>query len=411
MFSTTLSRPHSARKRMISNIYSKSYINASPQLHAISQTLIFDRLLRLIQHAGDGTSLDVLELNFAVTMDFINAYLFGLSNGTNFLQEEKTKRDWLSLYQSRKQYTFWSQELPNLTAWLARIGIRLVPKWVDAANREIEAWCMQMCDAAETTIATSSAEKQNPESEPIVYRQLKNALSSDISKSAPTPTSPPTPNQRLLLASEMLDHLAAGHETSGITLTYLMHELSQRPHLQSRLRAELLTLSLPLRYPSKTRTLPSPKDLDALPLLHAVLMETLRLRSAIPGGQPRITPSSTTTLGKFTDIPPGVRVNAQAYSLHRNAEVFPDPEVWRPERWLDGSREGGDAKSRWFWAFGSGGRMCVGSNFAMHEMKLIVTAIYTNFRTSIVDETGIEQVDSYVAGPTRNMLMLRFEHV
>ncbi len=366
MFSTTLSKPHSARKRMISNIYSKSYLHSSPQLPAISQTLIYDRLLPIIQSAGKSIVLDVLELNFAVTMDFINAYLFGLPNGSNFLQEEEIRRHWLSLYQSRKYYTFWPQELPNLTAWLAKMGILVVPKWVDSANEEIEAWCLEMCDAAEISIATSSADEQNPESQSVVYKQLKNALANDISKSAPTVPPPPIPNQHLLLASEMLDHLAAGHETSGITLTYLTHELSQRPHLQAQLRSELLTLLPPLLYPSDTQMLPSQKDLDALPLLHAILMETLRLHPALPGGQPRITPRTPTTLGKFTDIPGGVRVNAQAYSLHRNADVFPEPEVWRPERWLEGGKEGGDAKNRWFWAFGSGGRRCVGSNFAMH---------------------------------------------
>lgn len=45
------------------------------------------------------------------------------------------------------------------------------------------------------------------------------------------------------------------------------------------------------------------------------------------------------------------------------------------------------------------------------EMRLIVAAIYTNFITSIVDDSGIEQVDGYVARPTSNMLMLKFEHV
>jgi unspecific monooxygenase len=87
MFSTTLSKPHSARKRMIPNIYSKSYLHSSPQLPAISQTLIYDRLLPIIQSAGKSIVLDVLELNFAVTMDFINAYLFGLPNGSNFCRK------------------------------------------------------------------------------------------------------------------------------------------------------------------------------------------------------------------------------------------------------------------------------------------------------------------------------------
>ena len=44
-------------------------------------------------------------------------------------------------------------------------------------------------------------------------------------------------------------------------------------------------------------------------------------------------------------------------------------------------------------------------------MKLITAAIYTNFTTHIVDDTGIEQADAYTAPPKSNKLMLRFEHV
>lgn len=71
-------------------------------------------------------------------------------------------------------------------------------------------------------------------------------------------------------------------------------------------------------------------------------------------------------------LPPGVRVSAQAYSLHRNPDVFPDPERWYPDRWLvdenaDIHEEEERLKEmhRWFWAFGSGGRMCFGNHFAL----------------------------------------------
>ena len=108
--------------------------------------------------------------------------------------------------------------------------------------------------------------------------------------------------------------------------------------------------------------LPDPKDVDALPMLHAIVMETLRLHAAIPGGQPRVTPANT-TLGppgaEVHGIPSGVRVVSYAHSLHRNPQVFPEPEIWRPERWLDaeGHISIDGEKARWFWAFGSGGRM------------------------------------------------------
>ena len=45
------------------------------------------------------------------------------------------------------------------------------------------------------------------------------------------------------------------------------------------------------------------------------------------------------------------------------------------------------------------------------DLKLMIAAIYTNFTTSVVDDSGIEQADTYVAGPVANKLMLQFHNV
>ncbi|MCJ1391105.1 hypothetical protein MMC18_003967 [Xylographa bjoerkii] len=417
MFSMANSKPHAIRKRMISNVYSKTYLQNSPEMYKISQVLLYQRLLPVIESlASEGREVDVHELNFAATMDFINAYLFGLGSGSNFIEDGPFRKHFLELYYSRKTYTFWSQEMPKLTSFLHKLGIRLVPNFVDEANREIEAWCLSMCKGVEASTKTD-ARTAGIDTSPVVYSQLAESLENSSIKS----TSGIRPHPRdLTIASEMLDHLAAGHETSGITLTFLMHELSQRPRMQASLRKELLTLSPTLSYePSKLNEdqkpdfpdLPSPRALDALPLLQALLLETLRLHAAIPGPQPRVTPSTPTTLAGYNNIPPNTRVSALPYTLHRNASVFPDPLTWKPERWLEAGKDEKEEMMRWFWAFGSGGRMCIGNNFAMQEMKYLLAAIYTNYTTSVVDDEGIEQEDAYTAGPVGNKLVLNFARV
>ncbi len=368
MFSMVNSKPHSIRKRMISNVYSKSYLQSSPEFHQISKTMIFSRLLPVLEEASiKRQPLDVLELNFSSTMDFIIAFIFGLQNSTNFLQDIPSRKHWLSIYQSRRPYRFWAGELPGVVSFFKKLGIHVVPAWVADASRELEAWTLDKCTAAASSISPESKEASDPirpsstATEPIVYTQLHTPLA----LSTPPPPSPYL--LPLLIATELHDHLAAGHETSGITLTYLMHELSLHPSIQSALRTELRSLSPPLTYPphSPTHDLPSPRDIDALPLLHACLTETLRLHAAIPGPQPRITPSTPTSLAGSPPLPGGVRVSAQAYTLHRNAAVFPEPEVWKPERWLNAGEEKEREMGRWFWTFGSGGRMCVGRHFAV----------------------------------------------
>lgn len=405
MFSMEKRDVHSARKRMISNVYAKSSLQASPALSEISETILCGRMLPRIAAAPEGV-LEAYELFSAVTLDVVTAYIFGLEQGSNFTDHAEVGAKWLHDYKSRQPYLFWIQEMPNVFQLFSKLGLGggLIPDWVGRKSVAIEEQCLKWCDAAEAAILSGKA-AESARHYPTVYGQLRSMLKKQ-EKSAEKQGSQLSQEQRLDLASEMLDHLAAGFDTSGITLTYLAWELSRPFNIatQSALRKELLSLHPTCPTTTVESSLPSSKELDELPLLHAVVMETLRLHAAIPGGQPRITPANT-TLGppgaEVYGIPAGVRVVSAAHSLHRNPEVFPEPGRWRPERWLDkkGGVDGGGEKARWFWAFGSGGRMCVGSNLAVLEMKAIVAAIWSNFETTIVDDAGMEHVDGYLAEP------------
>ncbi|KAF2178211.1 cytochrome P450 monooxygenase-like protein [Zopfia rhizophila CBS 207.26] len=411
MFSTAGNRPHSTRKRMLSNVYSKSVVTSSPALLAQASSILYERFLPSLSSTFSSPDPGVLNMYAflcATTMDIVTGYIFGLASSSNLISNPK-QLDWfLDLYNSRRSYNFWPQELPNLTEWVRRVGYRLVPKWVDEANGEIEKWTEGMCESAAAVLRLSEVKVEDT---PVVYQQLSAALSREAKKAGNEKADLTYP-----IASEVLDHLAAGFDTSGITLTYVIHQLSKNPSIQDNLRTELLSLSPPL-IPSSAPVIPDPKAVDALPLLHAVIWETLRLHPAIPGPQPRVTPPSGCRLGpeeRSYYIPAGVRVSASAGILHSNEEVYEKAGEWRPQRWLEkvGEEKKKDMESRWFWSFGSGaGRMCVGSHLAVYQMKYIVAALYSNFETHIIDDTGIEQSDAYTAPPKSGKLMIRLEHV
>ncbi|KAE8146157.1 cytochrome P450 [Aspergillus avenaceus] len=408
MFTMTSSKAHSARKRMLSNIYSKSFLQSSPHLRLISETILFDRFLPIIQDAvASATAIEVHDINQGLTIDFVSAYLFGLTNGVNWLQDPTLRRKMLYLYQGRKPYEFYHQEVPDLLSWTKRMGIRLIPRWCDEANEVLDTWGLGLCDGAEQSLQSTDISV-----EPVVYKHLKQAMSKQSSKKEDFKHNPK--QERLDIACELFDQLTAGFETSAVALTYLFWELSRHPELQKELRDELLTLEPKITYPqtSNSRELPQAKAIDNLPLLEAIVTETLRLHAPIPGIQPRVTPYPSCNLAGY-DIPANTRVNAQAYSLHRNPDVFPDPETWQPRRWLKDANPSSDLeeRKRWFWAFGSGGRMCVGSNLALQEIKLVVAAVYTNFKTSIIDDENIEAIDAYTVKPRGEKLVLKFEAV
>jgi cytochrome P450 len=338
MFSIGGNKLHSIRKRMISNIYSKSVVTASPALLSQMSIILYDRFLPYLDAAcrKDGGVLNIYALLSASTMDIVTGYIFGLRASSNLIDNADELKWFLDLYNSRRSYNFWPQEF--------------APKFVDEANGQIEKWTQQMCEGAGLVLAQGIA---GPADTPVVYQQLAAALSKEAKKSDTEMT-----DFAPVLASEVLDHLAAGFDTSGITLNYVVHELSQHKDIQSRLQSELQRLSPPL-VSSSAPTLPDPKAVDALPLLHAVIWETLRLHSAIPGPQPRFAPPQGCRLGPEDQsyyVPGGVRVSASAGLLHANEEVYERASEWRPERWLNMERLGEekrkDMESRWFWAFG-----------------------------------------------------------
>jgi cytochrome P450 len=366
----TGTKEHATRKRMLSNIYSKSFLQSSPILKIISETIIYDRFLPILDKAASAKSaLDVHDLNQALTMDFVSAYLFGLQNATNFLQDLSTRKFMLHNYQCRKPFEFYYQEVPSLVTFTESIGIPVIPKWCQEAGTIMNEWNMDLCDKAEQCL-----ESTDPHVEPTAYKQLKRSMMKQIQtkKDDPEWNAQVLKQQKIDVACEMFDQLTAGHETSAVGLTYLFWELSRHPEIQNELREEMQSLEPPISCSvasEGSRGLPNPKMIDGLPLLQAIVMETLRLHAPIPGIQPRITPAPSSSLGGHENIPAKIRVNAQAYSLHRNPEVFPEPETWQPRRWLQNydSPEMEEMR-RWFWAFGSGGRMCVGSNLALQGM-------------------------------------------
>lgn len=350
---------HAAQKKFLASCFSKSSVMSSQSVRASSRETLFGHLLPLIyQAATQDRALEVLELNYSYLLDTFVQWQFGRSLRSNLVGDEKERRFYLDGFLGISKYTFWQYEFPGLIDVLQKLGIHLIPKSVLDGFRGVEDWNLEKCDRAQQVLA--SGEPLSPEELPVAFEQALKGMSEVDAK----PKSYP---RRLPLASDMFSLNSGAFETSGNTSTYLLYELSRRPEWQTRLQEELRRLSPPLKYIPRESveidSMPSAQDVDKLPILHAVLMETLRLWPSVPGGQPRVVPRPC-TLGGYHNIPPGTTVQAYASVLHRTPEVFPDPFTWKPERWLDASQDELAVMRKWFWGFGSGGRMCLGIHFA-----------------------------------------------
>ena len=110
-------------------------------------------------------------------------------------------------------------------------------------------------------------------------------------------------------------YIVAGSDTSAISLTYLVWAVCKYPAIRDKLIAEVATLPDDF----------TDKHVRALPYTRRVINETLRLYPAVPGALPRAVPSEGARLAGY-HLPGGVTVATQVYSLHRNPDIFPEPE-------------------------------------------------------------------------------------
>lgn len=158
--------------------------------------------------------------------------------------------------------------------------------------------------------------------------------------------------------------IIAATDTTAITLTYLIWAVLQRPQLQRSLEAEVQALT-----PEQL----TDESLEALPLLNAVIQETLRLYGAAPSSLPRTVPAGGAQLCGHA-LPGGIEVSTQAYTLHRLPEIWgPDAEVFRPDRWLGAEKT--QSESAVFAPWGAGSRICLGIHMAHMELRL-ATAMF-----------------------------------
>jgi cytochrome P450 len=159
---------------------------------------------------------------------------------------------------------------------------------------------------------------------------------------------------------QMLTMLIAGHDTSTAVLTWTLVLLEQHPTWKFRLQDEIR---------SKLGDEP-PRDetTRSLPILNAVIKETLRLYPPIHVGN-RIT-TDNITLGGYP-LPAGQRVMLSIYLVHRHPQYWQDANNFQPERWMGAFRPASFS----YIPFGGGPRNCIGGQFAQVEARIVLARI------------------------------------
>jgi len=176
---------------------------------------------------------------------------------------------------------------------------------------------------------------------------------------------------------EVMTLMLAGHETTALALTWTFVLLDRWPAVRQRLEAELADVLGSRR--------PTVDDVPRLPFTAALVNEVLRLYPpAYVTGREAL---RDTTLGGVA-LPKRHVVLTSMVVVHRDPRFFPEPDSFRPERWLDGLEKRLPRGA--YIPFGLGGRKCIGASFAMLEATLLLATIAARWRFAVTrPEIGV----------------------
>ncbi|KAM3563281.1 hypothetical protein MY1884_001326 [Beauveria asiatica] len=316
MFTTLNKADHAKRKRILADRYANTNILKSASMDGIQErSAKFVRRCASSPNAAD-VFLTVHQMSLhAYACDCVTHHLFH-PRGTDCLENEN------------------DENMMHQVASDDSLQNRLISRYAPTLHRVLGSVLYLFAKPRETPLADEYVLKTSQTHDPATFT-LMSRLEGKSAELEP-----------IDMAAECLDHMAAGIDTMGDGLCFLLWELSQPRSLkvQEKLARELLA---------------NPQaPLDQLPYLDAVVCEGLRCYPPIPMSLPRYVPDG----GRMVDghwLPEKTVASCQAFSVHRiNDDLFPEPNTFRPERWL---QPDGDAdRRRLLFAFANGGRGCIG---------------------------------------------------
>lgn len=175
------------------------------------------------------------------------------------------------------------------------------------------------------------------------------------------------------LHDELMTLLVAGHETTATALAWALYWLHRQPEIRQKLLAEFADVTDATDYTTIAK----------LPYLNAVCNETLRIYPVAMLALPRRVEKPLQLLGY--DLEVGSLLLGCIYLLHHREDLYPNPKVFRPERFLERQYAPGE-----FLPFGGGSRRCIGAALAMYELTLVIHTVLTQCELELAETKPVE---------------------
>lgn len=365
MIATVSHDHHRIRRAVLSEFFSRrSILNMMP---------IIDRFLeelgdRLSQFHGTNTPVRLDNVLNAFTSDIITEYCYGSSWG--FLEDEHFRSETRSALLETANTLHIGEFAPWLIALLRKVPVHILRRLQPGRAAIFEAMEAVYKQAASSLNYQSGNLREGEKSfDQVPQNMFDKLLASDV---------PASERSLERLQDEGLVVLGAGTETVAHTLTVSTFYLCSNKDILTKLREELRQV---LPTPTSSASL---LELEKLPYLTAVIYESLRLAYGPVVRMPRVAPTETLRYGEYL-IPPGTPMSATTYFIHRDPNLFPNPDKFDPERWLQGSRS--EELKRYIVNFTKGSRGCLGITLAYAEIYKAIAGLVRRFDFELHDTT------------------------
>ncbi|KAK0618649.1 Cytochrome P450 monooxygenase aflV [Lasiodiplodia hormozganensis] len=368
IFEMSDAKQHAARRRLLARAFTKTELRARWEGMIQTKTkLAMERISGEIESAGQ---VDVLKWWAFLATDVVGHLMFGESFRMLDLGE---KNDYIRVLESTAKGRGMAVELPLLDF----IG-RHIPH---PTFRALFHGHNYLIDYGKRAIAMCKSE--DSEAGNIFARlQATDTSATDF------------PLTELDISTEAGNLILAGSDTTAFSLSYITWSVLDHPDVQARLEAEVATLNGDF----------TDANLETLPMLSAVINETLRIWGASSGSLPRAVPKGGAELAGHY-IPEGYTVSTQSWTLHRDEKFWPEPEKFNPDRWLNDPSP--EAAKMAFSPFGAGSRACLGIHLAMMELRIAIAMFFYRFRGArLVPGQTMEVENFFLIKPKMEHMMV-----
>uniref|UniRef100_A0A348G631 Cytochrome P450 3 n=1 Tax=Odontomachus monticola TaxID=613454 RepID=A0A348G631_ODOMO len=197
------------------------------------------------------------------------------------------------------------------------------------------------------------------------------------------------------VAAQLFVFFAAGHETSSTTMSNVMYELAQYPAIQEKARTEIRKVL------DSSDGVILYDSIKKMTYLEQIVKETLRKYPPVMF-LARNTQQNYTFENKV-NIRKGIKVYIPIFGIHNDPNIFPNPEVFDPDRFTDENMR--NMNPMHYLPFGTGPRNCIGARFAGYQSKIGLIKILLNYNIDVCEKTQIPYIID-----RSHPLMLQTEH-